>query len=52
MDLQKLSQMLLQQVEWLIKECEEKELTNEQWFIEMEDDLNRLSNKDHNLSNN
>lgn len=48
MNLQKLSQMLLQQVTWLIEECEKKKLTNEQWFIEMEDELNKLSIKDHN----
>lgn len=47
MNLQKLAQMLLQQVDWLIKECEEKELTNSQWFLDFEDSLNLLSVKDH-----
>ena len=48
MNLQKLSQMLLQQVDWLINECEDRKLTNEQWFIEFEDNINQLSVKDHN----
>ena len=48
MDLEKLSKMLLEQVEWLIKECEENDLTNSQWYIEFEDNLNLLSIKDHN----
>lgn len=48
MDLKKLSKMLLEQVEWLIKECEENGLTDSQWYIEFEDNLNLLSIKDHN----
>ena len=48
MDLEKLSKMLLEQVEWLIKECEENRLTDSQWYIEFEDNLNLLSVKDHN----
>ena len=48
MDLEKLSKMLLEQVEWLIKECEANNLTNSQWYIEFEDNLNLLSVKDHN----
>lgn len=47
MNLQKLSAMLLNQVEWLVKEAETQELTNEQWYIEWENSLNLISVKDH-----
>ena len=48
MNLKKLSQMLLEQVEWLVKEVEDKNMCNEQWWIDFEDNLNIISTKDHN----
>lgn len=48
MNLEKLSKMLLEQLEWLVKECEEKQVTNTQWYMDFEDNLNLLSIKDHN----
>jgi len=30
-----------------VSRCEAKRLTNEQWFIDFEDKLNKISVKDH-----
>lgn len=46
--MKKLSQLLLDQIEWFIKRCEEQHLTNEQFYLDFEDNLNLLSIKDHN----
>lgn len=35
-------------LEKLVEKCEKERLTDEQWFIEAEDRLNKLSTKDHN----
>lgn len=38
----------LKHIEEYIRICEDAELTNEQFFIKYEDELNRLSTLDHN----
>lgn len=38
---------LIKQLESFIKDVENKGYTNEQWFINFEDTLNKLSIKDH-----
>lgn len=47
MDLQKRADYLLSECTDFINDVEKNELTNEQWFINFEDALNDLSNKDH-----
>lgn len=42
--------MYLQSLKLLIKEAEELELTNEQFWINFEDSINELSIKDHGIS--
>lgn len=37
---------------YLIEKCEKEGLTNEQWFLEIEDQLNQLSVKNHDIDNN
>ena len=44
------TQMYLQSLKLLIKEAEELELTNEQFWINFEDSINELSIKDHGIS--
>lgn len=34
-------------LEMFIKECEENKATNEQWYLDFEDKLNKLSVKNH-----
>lgn len=41
--------MYIQSLKLLVKEAEELGLTNEQFWIDFEDELNELSVKDHNL---
>lgn len=38
---------ILKQAKWWVKTAEFANLTNEQWFINWEDELNKLSCKDH-----
>lgn len=38
----------LKNIEEYIRICEDEDLTNEQFFIKYEDELNRLSTLDHN----
>lgn len=45
MELKDLSDMVLTQVEFIIKKAEEKQETNSQWFLNFEDNLNKLSVK-------
>lgn len=45
-------EQILEQVNKLIDSVELLELTNEQWFINFENDLNLLSVKDHNADQN
>lgn len=45
-------QVLLTTIEMFIKEVEEAQMTNEQFFLDWEDKLNELSTKDHNVSPN
>lgn len=45
-------EQILEQVNKLINSVELLELTNEQWFINFENDLNLLSVKDHNADQN
>lgn len=40
--------VLLSSLETYIREVEQAELTNKQWFIEFENQINELSIKDHN----
>lgn len=47
-----LAKLYIEQLELFIKVIERYELTNEQWFIEFEDSLNKLSTKDHNIKDN
>ena len=35
---------------YLIEKCEKEKLTNKQWFIDIEDTINALSVKDHNVN--
>lgn len=35
----------------LIEKCEKEGITNEQFFLDFEDELNKLSTKDHNNLN-
>lgn len=44
------SKVLITSIERFIKEIEDSELSNEQFFINWEDKLNKLSTKDHNTS--
>lgn len=46
-----LAKLYIEQLELFIKVIERYELTNEQWFIDFEDNLNKLSIKDHNKQN-
>lgn len=43
------TQMYIQSLKLLVKEAEELGLTNEQFWINFEDEINELSVKDHNL---
>ena len=36
---------------YLIEKCEKEKLTNKQWFIDVENTINALSVKDHNINN-
>lgn len=36
---------------YLIEKCEKEKLTNKQWFIDIEDTINALSVRDHNVNN-
>lgn len=36
---------------YLIEKCEKERLTDKQWFIDVEDSINALSTKDHNVDN-
>lgn len=42
----------LTKLKMLVHEIETAELTNEQWYINFEDEINKLSVKDHNASQN
>lgn len=39
---------ILNNIKEFIEQVEEQGLTNEQWFIDWEDEMNKLSVKDHN----
>ena len=44
-------QNALNRVKRLIKECEDEGLTDMQYYLDFEDELNKLSVKDHNIEN-
>lgn len=45
-------QNVLSKVKHIIEECEEEGLTNTQYFLDFETELNRWSVRDHNKENN
>lgn len=46
-----LTKLYLEQLKLFIEIIEKNRLTNEQWFLDFEDKLNKLSIKDHNKQN-
>lgn len=50
-DMEYCLQNALNRIKRLIEECEEEGLTNEQYFLDFEDELNKLSIKDHRINN-
>lgn len=44
-------QNALNRVKRLIQECEDEGLTDMQYYLDFEDELNKLSVKDHNIEN-
>lgn len=44
------SMEILNNTKEFIEQVEEQGLTNEQWFVDWEDEMNKLSVKDHNKS--
>ena len=49
--IKKKSEIILTDIKDLIEICEKENLTNEQWYINWEMELNKLSVKDHNKIN-
>ena len=49
--IKKKSEIILTDIKDLIEICEKENLTNEQWYIDWEIELNKLSVKDHNKIN-
>ena len=49
--IKKKSEIILTDIKDLIEICEKENLTNEQWYIDWEMELNKLSVKDHNKIN-
>lgn len=46
-----LAKLYIEQLKLFLGIIERNKLTNEQWFIDFEDNLNKLSIKDHNKQN-